>query len=182
MYENIEKPVKQFILTAVGLSLVVWEISFDLGAFQTIFFDKLFFVWTVCTVVLLTFIFLPRTMRPVRWPGVAAMVLPSVWLLLTSINQNQTVPTALQLLETGVVVIITLLCLPYIGYVIISVSQAEVLTIQPRKLMFTLVIIALLIGLAGYLIGANNDLFLTCQDFKVSGNDLPDNCRSLPGT
>jgi hypothetical protein len=28
----------------------------------------------------------------------------------------------------------------------------------------------------GAVLGANNDAFLTCQDFKVSGNDLPANC------
>ena len=180
MYENIEKPTKQFILTTVGLSLVVWDISFNLGAFKTIFFDKLFFIWTVCTVVLLTLIFLPRTVRPIGWPGFIAMLVPSMWLLFSGVNDKLAQSPVLDLIETGLLVIITLLCLPYIGYVIISVSQSGVLSIQPRNLVMVLIAITLFIGLAGYLIGANNDLFLTCQDFKVSGSELPINCRRVP--
>ena len=29
---------------------------------------------------------------------------------------------------------------------------------------------------AGFYMGANNDLFLTCDDFKVAGADQPKNC------
>ena len=32
-------------------------------------------------------------------------------------------------------------------------------------------------ALAGYAIGANHLRFLTCHDFRVSGSDMPDNCR-----
>ncbi len=32
---------------------------------------------------------------------------------------------------------------------------------------------------AGYGIGARNDVLLTCDEFKVSGNDLPANCVKL---
>ena len=28
----------------------------------------------------------------------------------------------------------------------------------------------------GFAIGARNDFLLNCDDFKISGNDLPENC------
>ena len=32
----------------------------------------------------------------------------------------------------------------------------------------------------GFAFGARNDMFLDCEDFKISGNDLPSNC--VPAT
>jgi hypothetical protein len=31
----------------------------------------------------------------------------------------------------------------------------------------------------GFVIGARNDMFLNCGDFKISGNDLPANCLEV---
>jgi hypothetical protein len=36
---------------------------------------------------------------------------------------------------------------------------------------------ALVVGLG---IGARNDFLLNCDDFKISGNDLPANCIEVP--
>lgn len=37
-------------------------------------------------------------------------------------------------------------------------------------------VIVLVIALLGYGVGEFNGRFLSCNDFKVSGNDLPTNC------
>ena len=38
--------------------------------------------------------------------------------------------------------------------------------------------IVIMIGVVGFLIGRNNHIFLTCEDFKVSGNALPARCAA----
>ena len=38
------------------------------------------------------------------------------------------------------------------------------------------VAVIVLIAVAGYAVGANNDAFLTCQDFTIAGSDRPANC------
>lgn len=182
MYENIGKSTKQFILTAVGLAIAVWNFSFNLGAYKTIFFDQLFLIWVVCTVVLLTFILLPNIDKPIRWPGVGAMILPTVWLVVSTMSHNFEQVTIFDQIEIGLVILITLFCLPYIAYVLISVLQSEVMSIRPPKLLAALIAIALFIGFVSFFIGANNYLFLTCQDFKISGSDLPLNCREVTTT
>lgn len=37
--------------------------------------------------------------------------------------------------------------------------------------------IAVVIGIGGFVLGRTNDRYLTCGDFVVSGNDQPANCR-----
>ena len=76
-----------------------------------------------------------------------------------------------------IAIVVTVLSLPYVARILISVTVSESLSIKTRKLQMAVIVIALMSGLTGYFVGANNYLFLTCQDFKVSGNDLPSNCQ-----
>ena len=39
--------------------------------------------------------------------------------------------------------------------------------------------VVVVIGVAGWYIGSNNDRFLTCDDFKVAGSDQPENCAKV---
>jgi hypothetical protein len=35
---------------------------------------------------------------------------------------------------------------------------------------------------AGYVFGIHHDLFLTCDNFKTGGHDIPENCRAAGDT
>jgi hypothetical protein len=53
----------------------------------------------------------------------------------------------------------------------------EVVAVRGRRQTLNLLMLTLIISVASFAIGYRNDLFMTCEDFKVSGNDLPTNCR-----
>lgn len=49
-------------------------------------------------------------------------------------------------------------------------------SIPNRRLKVMSVVIVLVIALIAYGIGEQNSRFLSCNEFKVSGNDLPADC------
>ena len=58
----------------------------------------------------------------------------------------------------------------------------RIMELRDLALLALRTLAVLLFVLAGFGIGARNDVFLNCDDFKVSGNDLPANCISGPTT
>jgi hypothetical protein len=62
-------------------------------------------------------------------------------------------------------------------YVIIVAVVPDIDRLTHTKLRVALLGILLVTGMAGFVIGKNHSLFLTCEDFKVGGHDIPANCR-----
>lgn len=176
----LERSSQTFVLATVSFSLVIWNLCFNLGAFNTIFFDKMFSIWVICTVLLLTQLALPKTQRKLSALGVIALVAPSFWVVLRYIDIWPGFSPAVSDLFYYLSFVLAIICLPYTFYLMMSFLQADVIAIRPRRLMIWLFAITAIIGLIGYFVGLNHDLFLYCEDFKVSGNDLPENCFSQP--
>ena len=171
---------RTYLLAVVGLTTVLWDLGFTLGAFGTIFFEKLFFVWVACTSILIGSLFVPSKKRPFGPFGAVVMALPTIWLIMQvweNVSPIQPKIIDIDIVILVIAIVITVLSLPYVARILISVTVSESLSIQSRKLQTAVIIISLVAGLTGFFVGANNYLFLTCQDFKVSGNDLPANCR-----
>ncbi len=174
------RSAQTFVIATVSLSLVVWNLAFNLGAFDTIFFDKMFSVWVICTVLLLTQIVLPKTYRKLTILGALALFAPSFWVILQYLDVMPGFSIEVSELLYLLSFILTIICLPYTVYLVMSFLQEEVVALRPRRLMVWLFVITASIGLVGYFVDANNDIFLFCEDFKVSGNDLPTNCYANP--
>ena len=167
---------KTFLLTAVALALGVQNIAFNLGAYGTIFFDRLLPVWAVSLAVLLAVLSLPPEERPIRRWGLFALAAPSFWIILSILGNLKAdwswVDTAVYLVS----IVVLLVILPYTAYLIISITQSEALAIAPTRLFYYLIGIALCVGLISYLLGAYNYYLLTCDDFIVAGYNRPENC------
>ena len=73
------------------------------------------------------------------------------------------------------------LTLPYVLYVIIVAVVPDIDRLTHTKLRVALLGILLVTAIAGFVIGKNHSLFLTCEDFKVGGHDIPRNCRDADG-
>jgi len=69
------------------------------------------------------------------------------------------------------------LTLPYLLYVIILAIVPDIDRLTRPKLRVALLGILLVMGVAGFMIGKNHPRFLTCENFKVGGHDIPANCR-----
>jgi hypothetical protein len=173
---------KVFVISAIVLSTTVSYIAFWYGVFGTIFFDYLFYVWIAATAALLASLFIPQMETPplkLPWRGRFILALPTVWLVLsTFIDVEAYRPDSP---GTWVLWVVTLasafLTLPYLLYVIIVAVVPDIDRLTHTKLRVALLGILLVTGMAGFVIGKNHSLFLTCEDFKVGGHDIPANCR-----
>lgn len=166
------------LLIAVAASTGAFVIGFNFGAFDVVFFDALLSVWVVTTIVLVaSFV---TNLPPKNWFGRLTLLMPSAWVVVAWFADPAGRDPASDALYT-LTLIVTLVTLPFIAWVLISTINPDFLEL-PRSNRIAIISTVLIFALAGFAMGARNDLFLNCDDFKVSGNDLPDNCTSGPNT
>nr|MDJ0707476.1 hypothetical protein [Leptolyngbyaceae cyanobacterium MO_188.B28] len=106
---------------------------------------------------------------------------PTVGFLFTALSTNFSMPIFWRVIDFILAATAYIVCLPYTIFVIFSITQSELVSLS-KLLVRKLIIITSIIGILGYFVGSQNHLFLTCDDFKVSGSDLPANCRQVKGS
>lgn len=166
------------MLIAVAASTVSFAIGFNLGAFNVVFFDALFSIWVTATIVLLAS--LVTGLPPRGWLGRVVLLAPSAWLVAAWISDpvgRDAVSRAL----FAITLAVTVLCLPFIMWILVSAINPDFQRL-PNRNRIAVVAAVVIFALVGFGIGARNDLFLNCDDFKISGNDLPANCVPVPET
>jgi hypothetical protein len=168
-------PERATLLISVASASVAFMLAFNLGAYGEIFFDQIFTVWVTSTIVFVGSI--SSRLPPNSWPARLVLLIPSVWLLVAWADnpRNEDVGESALLWLT---LIITVVALPFVAWMLVSTINPDFRDLpRPNKLTVAVAVIAFFA--AGYLIGARNDVILTCDDFKVSGNDLPANCVKI---
>jgi len=65
--------------------------------------------------------------------------------------------------------------LPFVGWILITTINSDFSELARGNKAAVMAAVAVFL-LLGLFLGARNDLVLDCDDFKVSGNDLPANC------
>ena len=173
MEESSYNADRATVLISVTASSVAFIIAFNFGAFETIFFVRIFALWVAATIVLVASFF--TSVEPQNWLGRLALLFPTLWLLLQS-----AVVTGVVSVNDAVVgwlaLVTAIVALPFLGYAIIGAINPSFLDLPIRN-KWAIIIAVVVFSVLGAAIGARNDLFLTCDDFKVSGNDQPENCR-----
>lgn len=162
------------LLIAVGSASVAFTLGFNYGAFGVVFFDQVFTVWVIASVVFVASIV--TRLKPRTWPRRLVLVIPSVWLIMSWLNNN----TDLERIDDLTIVlsvIVVFVPLPFVGWILVTTINAEFAELPRRNKGAVLSAVGVFL-VVGLLFGARNDLVLECEDFKVSGNDLPKNCVS----
>ena len=67
--------------------------------------------------------------------------------------------------------------LPYLLLVLIIVAIPDVEQLKQPKLKAAILLICMATVAAGYFIGTHHNRFITCHDFEISGNFVPENCH-----
>lgn len=160
------------LLISVASASVAFMLAFNLGAYGEVFFDQIFTVWITATLVFLGSIF--TKLPPNSWPSRLVLLLPSVWILTAWIDNPRTEDMGESVL-LWLTLIVTLVALPFAAWILISTINPDFRDLA-RNYKFVVGAVVVVAFAAGYLIGARNDVLLTCDDFKISGNDLPANC------
>ena len=178
---------KVFFISAMALSAAVAISAFWFGVYGTIFFEKLLYVWVAASAALLASFFVPRLDVPAVklpwWRGRFLLGLPTVWLVLSAFVDIESYrPESLASWALWLVALTSaFLTLPYLLYVIIVAVVPDIDRLTNPKLRGALLGIVALMGVVGFVIGKNYPLFLTCENFKIGGHDIPENCRRADG-
>ncbi len=162
------------LLIAAGSAAVAFGIGFNYGAFDAIFFGDVFRVWVVATVVFVGSLVSP--LPPHTWPRRLVLLVPTLWLLASWIDNNLDVTNSDKVV-TGLTLVVTFIALPFVGWFLVTAINTDFADLPRTHKGVVIATIAVFLVI-GALLGARNDVLLTCDDFKVSGNDLPPNCVS----
>ncbi len=163
-----------FIAAAIALSIATWPISFTLGAYGEIFYREAFTVWAASLAALVaggySWLFQSGE-RHISWWGAILLLVPSIfvfWVVL-GIENDSLIANLLEL-------ILLFGSTPYIAYILLSIVVPDAVSLKSKRDMIGLVACFLIVNGASYAIGANNAYFLTCEDFRVAGDSLPEGC------
>lgn len=108
------------MISAIGISLIAWNISFYYGAFGVVFYEKFFAVWVITIVTIMADIVLNKRRILKGW-SLLAMLTPTMLLVFMFWDNTMAAQSYnwSRIVITAVTAAIVLLLLPYAAYLII---------------------------------------------------------------
>ncbi|WP_439591024.1 hypothetical protein [Microbacterium sp.] len=158
----------------VGMAAIAWWPAFTLGAWKEIFFDDILALWAASTAA---FVFVLVERKPVggRLARAFVLLLPSLWLLLNFVVDDQTEDLGVALLDlAGLLAVIV--GIPFTLWVLVRIVWPDFATETRKRTKWLIVIVVLGVAIAAFVLGLNQARFLTCEDFAISGNSEPPGC------
>ncbi|WP_322779494.1 hypothetical protein [Frankia sp. Cas4] len=170
---------RSFLVAAITLGLITWRVAFNLGAYNTVFYEDVYAVVVASTIAFgASFLAPHEAPRRVRIPAVSGRILlaaPAIWTVLAlSVTGSLTAAESSPILM-ALGVIIGATSVPCVLLLLARVVVPSLETLRGRPLA-VLIVMTALVAAAGWLTGRHNDRFMTCNDFKVAGQDQPRNC------
>lgn len=158
----------------VGMAVVVWWPAFTLGAWGEIFFDDILALWAASTAA---FVFVLVEHRPVgvRLARAFVLLLPSLWLVLNFVVDDQTEDLGVVLLDLSAFAAI-LVGIPFTLWVLARIVWPDFSEETPRRMKWIITGVVAAVVAVSFLLGLNQSKFLSCEDFAISGNSQPPGC------
>ena len=158
---------------SVGMAAVVWWPAFTLGAWGVLFFDTLLTLWVASTAA---FVFVLVERRPAgsRLWRAFLLLLPSVWLLFSFIDLDTT--DFFTFVASAFALLVVLIASPLTVWVLARIMWPDFGENSTRRQRWLILGVVLGIGVAAFLLGLNQEHFLTCEEFTISGNSEPPGC------
>lgn len=165
-----------FAIAVVTISLVVFPIAFNLGAFGQVFYDDMFrFVVAATAGLGVSLLATPYTGWR-RWFTNVALGAPALWFILATLFTESTADAATNAFLGPFALVVAVVSVPTVLRMLIDMFVPGFRSYTDARLLVGGVGVVVVIGLSGWFIGLRNDRFLTCDDFKVAGSDQPENC------
>ena len=174
---EIPPVARSFILLCVALAYAAWDIGFELGAHGRIFFEKLFMAWSIATALLIALLVIPRDRKRLPLTAIAVTAFPSVWLILVLLARATPDTPGLDALLFVTGLVVYLACFPYVIYLGVSIAYPDLLAHNDRRPRLVMLMIVVALLAAGYLMGTHHQRLISCEDFEIAGQHVPENCR-----
>ena len=161
----------------VTMALVAWPIAFNLGAYDAVFYEDVFrFVVVALAGFLVTFLAPPYSGRRL-WFLRCALAAPGAWFVMAVLLFESTAAAATNAVFGWFALFAVLLAIPVAFRLLVELFVPEISALESARLLVQSVAVVAVLAASGYIVGANNDAFLTCDDFKIAGSDEPVNCN-----
>ena len=163
-------------VATVTISLVSWRIAFNLGAYGEVFYDDVLAFVVASTVGLAISVVASPYARDRQLFTSVALAAPAVWFVLAVLLFDSTAAAASRPVFGFIGLAIVLVSVPVGVKLLVDLFAPDLVSVRERGLFAYGLAIIVIVAAVGYVVGANNDAFLTCDDFKVAGADQPSNC------
>jgi len=160
------------LLVAVGSATVSFMVGFNFGAFDVIFFDQMLAIWVIATIVFVGSIV--SDLPPSTWSRRLILLLPSLWLLAAWLDNSADIGNS-ERIASLLTLVVTVVAFPFVAWILVTAINTDFADLPGRNRAAVIAAVGLSLVI-GFGIGARNDFLLNCDDFKISGNDLPENC------
>lgn len=170
---------KAFVLTSIALAPFIWQVAFNFGVYETVFYDEIFSIWAASMAALLAGLFVPSVKKELflfSWSARLLLVLPTVLIAVEIVMYGS---QKILLLRSVLALMVALFSLPYILYFIVVALVPGTEYQNSKRLRYGLLVIAVIIATIGFLVGRNHHYFLTCEQFEMAGNKVPNNCEAM---
>jgi len=172
--------IRAFFATTITLSVVVWSITFELGAYHAVFYWRLMDIFVISTVLLLGTFVVRGTIRVRLWMRVI-LCIPILWLVarfLQPFGADNNGEHVADLVLIG----LSAACLPLTLLAAARIVAPDYFTLPERRLKIAALVIVAVIGVAGFFVGQFNYRFTSCQDYVIAGDNQPSNCHKPPSS
>lgn len=166
-----------FFAIAIAGSLYMWNLAFTFGAYHTLFYHHRQQIFVLSLVVLLGSLIMRRRVQIQPW--LLALFAPPMLIFLLRIafpvNHRMREANAVQLADR-VLVVATVAVLPIIVWIGARLLAPDYFKLPDRRAKIAVVAVIAVVGLIGFTVGRLNTHFLTCEDFRIAGDDEPKGC------
>lgn len=163
-------------VASITLGLVTWPIAFNLGAYGQVFYDDVFRVVVASSILLVVTILNPPYPVPWRWLVWVALAAPLAWLLTAGYVVGSTSDAMRRPALVVWLALIALVSVPLTLRLLVDLFTPELVRAGSRRIALAVVALVAVVGLTGFVVGRENQRFMTCADFAVAGASEPDNC------
>jgi hypothetical protein len=164
--------LRRLAAITVATSLLVWWPAFTLGVYGEIFFEQLFALWAAATAAFFVAVLLLGRRAQ---PAIYSLLLPSVWIVLTWLTPADGTSGGHDVL-VWLGVAVTLAGFPAMVAIVLVMVVPGAESVRGRRDTVVAVGAIALVVVLSFTLGTQHRRLLSCEDFKISGNDQPAGC------
>jgi hypothetical protein len=162
----------------VTLALLAFPIAFNLGAYDVVLYPDVFrIIVAACALVCVSF-FSPTYTGRRLWFTRVVLAAPALWVAGAVVVLGSTADATDDPVFIVWLVGVMVVSVPVTLLMLLDMFSPDLASHRNRQITVLVTVVVIIVALAGYLAGANNDRIMTCADFAIAGSAEPEGCVS----